>query len=182
MLENIGLVLTRLPRFPELYPDNAEIKTRMVDIYDAVLEFCANAIHVFRVGKDKSRGTRKLANAVSFATALRVLWKPFSVDFDGIRDRIAKNVDSIKAEADMAEKRSPARNAGRTRLAGPQPREASSCWQTSWMIWASMNGSFRTTPSIATSGLCSSPLSSDSARSTPRASFCSSRLQESIPR
>jgi len=104
MLENIGLVFTRLPRLPELYPDNAEIETRMVDIYDTILEFCAKAIHVFRVGKDKSLGIRKLANAVSFATALRVLWKPFSVDFDGIRDRIAKNVDSIKAEADMAEK------------------------------------------------------------------------------
>lgn len=104
MLENIGLVLTRLPRFPALYPDNAEIKSRMVDIHDAIFEFCAKARHVFRVGKDKSRGFRKFNNAVSFATALRVLWKPFSVDFDGIRDRIAKNVDSIEAEADMAEK------------------------------------------------------------------------------
>ncbi|KAK1836349.1 ankyrin repeat-containing domain protein [Podospora conica] len=104
MLENIGLVLTRLPRFPELYPDNAEIKTCMVDIYDAIFEFCAKVRHVFRVGKDKSRGIRKLTNNVSFATALRVLWKPFSVDFDGIRDRIAKNVDNIEAEADIAEK------------------------------------------------------------------------------
>jgi hypothetical protein len=46
--------------------------------------------------------------------------------------------------------------------------------------WAPMNDSSRTTPSIATSGLCSSPLSSDSTRRTPRARFCSSRLQESI--
>lgn len=105
MIENIGLVLTRLPHFPALYPDNAEIKVRMVDIHDAIFEFCAKARHVFRVGKNKSRGIRKFTNnAVSFATALRVLWKPFSVDFGGIRDRIAKNVDSIEAEADVAEK------------------------------------------------------------------------------
>lgn len=104
MLENIGLVLTRLPRFPALYPDNAEIKVRIVDIHDAIFEFCSKARHVVRVGKGKSRGIRKYSNAVSFATALRVLWKPFSVDFDGTRDRIAKNADSIEVEADMTEK------------------------------------------------------------------------------
>jgi len=104
MLENIGLVLTRLPRFPDLYPDNANIKTYMADIYDTIFEFCAKARRIFRLGKDKSHGIRKLTNAVSFATALRLLWKPFSVDFDAIKDRIAKNVASIEAEAEISEK------------------------------------------------------------------------------
>ncbi|KAK0726550.1 ankyrin repeat-containing domain protein [Apiosordaria backusii] len=104
MLENIGTILSRLERYPTLYPDNDNIKEPMVDIYKAIFELCAKAKHVFRVGKDKCHGIKRLMQAVGLATALRVLWKPFSVDFDGIKDRISKNVEAVECEAGLAEK------------------------------------------------------------------------------
>ncbi|KAK0666772.1 ankyrin repeat-containing domain protein [Cercophora samala] len=104
MLENIGTILSRLERYPTLYPDNENIKAPMVDIYIAIFEFCAQAKHVFRVGKEKCQGLKRLTHAVGLATALRVLWKPFTVDFDGIKNRISKNVEAVESEAGLAEK------------------------------------------------------------------------------
>ncbi|KAK4194345.1 ankyrin repeat-containing domain protein [Triangularia verruculosa] len=104
MLENIGTILSRLERYPTLYPDNENIKAPMVDIYIAIFDLCAKAKHVFRVGKEKCKGIKRLTQAVGLATALRVLWKPFSVDFDGIKTRIAKNVEAVESEAGLAEK------------------------------------------------------------------------------
>ncbi|KAK0636779.1 ankyrin repeat-containing domain protein [Bombardia bombarda] len=104
MLEDIGNILGRLPRYPHLYPDNDKLKTTMVEIYRSIFDFCTRARRVFRVGKEKSHGIKRFTNAVSFATALRVLWKPFSVEFGGIKDRIAKSVQVIEAEADVAER------------------------------------------------------------------------------
>ncbi|KAK4176463.1 ankyrin repeat-containing domain protein [Triangularia setosa] len=104
MLENIGTTLSRLERYPMLYPDNDNIKAPMVDIYIAIFELCGKARHVFRVGKDKCQGIKRLTQAVGLATALRVLWKPFSVDFDGIKARISKNVEAVESEAELAER------------------------------------------------------------------------------
>ncbi|CAP62321.1 uncharacterized protein PODANS_0_150 [Podospora anserina S mat+] len=104
MLENIGTILSRLERYPTLYPDNENIKAPMVDIYIAIFEFCVRAKQIFRVGKEKCQGIKRLTQAVGLATALRVLWKPFSVDFDGIKDRISKNVEAVESEAGLAEK------------------------------------------------------------------------------
>ncbi|KAK3390052.1 ankyrin repeat-containing domain protein [Podospora didyma] len=104
MLADIGTVLTRLPRYPHLYPGNDDLQKPMIDIFNAIFEFCAQARHIFRLGQEKSRGIKRFTNAVGFATALRVLWKPFNVDFGSIRERITKNVQAIEAEADIAEK------------------------------------------------------------------------------
>ncbi|KAK3943389.1 ankyrin repeat-containing domain protein [Diplogelasinospora grovesii] len=104
MLEEVGTVLSRLPRYPHLYPDNDNLRQAMVDIYQAIFELVTKARHVFRVGKQRSHGIKMFTNAVGLATALRVLWKPFHVQFGGIKDRISKRVQAIEAEADVAEK------------------------------------------------------------------------------
>ncbi|KAK3318708.1 ankyrin repeat-containing domain protein [Apodospora peruviana] len=104
MLEDIGLVLSRLPRYPHLYPDNKNLKEYMVNIYSAIFDFCTKARRVFRLGKERSRGIKRLTTAVGLVTALRVLWKPFKVEFGGIKTRIERSVQAIESEADVAER------------------------------------------------------------------------------
>jgi hypothetical protein len=103
-MEEIGHILNRLPRYPHLYPDNPKLKASLVDIYQAIFDFCTRARRVFRLGKSKSSGLKRFSNAVALATAIRLIWKPFSVQFSGIKERLAKNVSALETEADVAEK------------------------------------------------------------------------------
>jgi hypothetical protein len=104
MLESMGLILARLPRLPHLYPDNATLKEAVVNIYQDIFDFCVKAKHVFRTGKTHFCGIKTFKSAVGFTTALRLVWKPFKVQFGDIKDRIARNVETIDAEADLAER------------------------------------------------------------------------------
>ena len=104
MLEDIGHLLSRLPRYPELYPDNEKLKQAIASIYASIFDFCFKAKHVFRAGKGKNGAIKKISNAVSLATAIRLLWKPFNVQFGAIKTEIANSVAIIETEADLAEK------------------------------------------------------------------------------
>src|SRR4051812_28737936 len=104
MLEEIGSLLKRLPRALRLYPDNDILQTAAMAIYKDIFDFATRAKHVFRVGKSRCQGIIALRNAVNLVSALRLVWKPFDVQFGDIKARIAKNVTAIENEADMAEK------------------------------------------------------------------------------
>ncbi len=104
MIEEMGQILGRLPRCLRLYPDNKILQDAVVVIYRAIFDFCAKARHVFRLGKSRSHGIKSLKNVVGFASALRVVWKPFNVQFGDIKERMARSVSAIEAEADVAEK------------------------------------------------------------------------------
>ncbi|RDW72765.1 uncharacterized protein DSM5745_07937 [Aspergillus mulundensis] len=105
MFEEIGYNLGRLRRFPRLYPDNDVLTESMVDIFQAILEFCSKARAVFRQGKnDQSSGRLFSTSAVSFRAAWKVVWKPFTAQFGDIMDRINTSMSRIEQEVDLAEK------------------------------------------------------------------------------
>jgi hypothetical protein len=104
MVGDIGRILNHLPRYAHLYPENKNLGEAMITIYRAIFDFCFEAKHVFRVGKQKSCGMKSIRDVVSLTSVIRLLWKPFSVQFGGIKGRIEKAVAMIDAEADLAER------------------------------------------------------------------------------
>lgn len=53
MLQQIGLHLNSLRRFPRLYPHNERLETAMVDVYRVIFRFCTDARNVFKKVSDK---------------------------------------------------------------------------------------------------------------------------------
>jgi hypothetical protein len=104
MLEEMGSLLTRLPRYPCLYADSEKLKECIVAIYKDIFDFCKRARDVFRLGKSRCHGMLSFKNAVSFASAIRLLWKPFSVQFGDIKGSIEKSVTAFTQEVDILER------------------------------------------------------------------------------
>ncbi|KAL2793672.1 ankyrin repeat-containing domain protein [Aspergillus keveii] len=103
MFEEIGYNLTCLRRYPRLYPDNDVLKESMVDIFQAIVEFCTKARDVFQQGKNQ-HSTPRVFNSVGLRAAWKLIWKPFKVQFGGIIDRIKGSMSRIEHEVDLAEK------------------------------------------------------------------------------
>ena len=53
MLQQIGLHLNSLRRFPRLYPHNDRLETAMVEVYRVIFRFCTDARNVFKKVSDK---------------------------------------------------------------------------------------------------------------------------------
>lgn len=63
MLQQIGLNLNSLRRFPRLYPHNKRLETSMVDVYRVIFTFCTDARNVFKKVNDKKvcqKGDRRI--------------------------------------------------------------------------------------------------------------------------
>ncbi|KAF2108794.1 ankyrin repeat-containing domain protein [Lophiotrema nucula] len=104
MLEEIGNILLRLPRAMRLYPDNKHLQKAVLAIYQDIFEFTSRARDVSRVGKNRSHWLFSMKHVVGFVATLRLVWKPFDVQFGAIKKRILKNVGDIETGADIAEK------------------------------------------------------------------------------
>jgi hypothetical protein len=103
MFEEIGYNLTCLRRYPRLYPDNDVLKESMVEIFQAIVEFCTKARDVFQQGRNQ-HSTPRVFNSVGLRAAWKLIWKPFKVQFGGIIDRIKGSMSRIEHEVDLAEK------------------------------------------------------------------------------
>jgi hypothetical protein len=75
----------------------------MVEIFQAMFDFLTKAAAVFRVGQQRSQGIRSIGS-VGFSAAIKIIWKPFKVQFGDIIDRISRCIEDIEAEVDIAEK------------------------------------------------------------------------------
>jgi ankyrin repeat protein len=104
MLQDIGETLKRIPRNLRLYPDNQNLHSSVKIIFENIFEFSTKAKHVFRMGRSKTNGRKSMNIVVSLTASLKLLWKPFEVQFGEIRDNIAKSVTDIETEAELAEK------------------------------------------------------------------------------
>lgn len=104
MLQDIGETLKMIPRNFRLYPDNKSLQESVKTIFENIFDFSVKAKHVFRTCKSKSSGRSSLSVIVSLTAALRLLWKPFEVQFGTIKANIANSVTAIEVEADLAEK------------------------------------------------------------------------------
>ncbi|KAI1869012.1 uncharacterized protein JN550_005999 [Neoarthrinium moseri] len=104
MASDIGGLLNRLPRYAHLYPKNDKLEQAIRTIYSAIFDFCSQARNVFRKGGERTCSMKSVRDVVTFASVVRILWKPFSVQFGTIKNRIEKAVGMIDDEADLAER------------------------------------------------------------------------------
>ncbi|KAJ5439445.1 uncharacterized protein N7458_010443 [Penicillium daleae] len=103
MFEEIGYILSCLRRYPRLYPDNKILRESMVEIFQAIMQFCTRARDVFHQGKKHQSGIRAL-NPVGLHAAWKLIWKPFKLQFGDIMDQIRSSLTRIDHEVDIAEK------------------------------------------------------------------------------
>lgn len=59
MLEQIGYNLSRLKRYPRLYPNNAELSQAMAHVYRHIFLFCEKARVAFGEGKRKKDNSKQ---------------------------------------------------------------------------------------------------------------------------
>jgi hypothetical protein len=104
MLESIGVILSNIPRYAQLYPNNTKLQEYMVGIYQTIFDFCLKARHVFRIGKVRSCAIKSFKAAVSVSAAIRLAWKPFDSQFGEVKQRLEKLVAAVTVEADLAER------------------------------------------------------------------------------
>ena len=59
MFEQIGYNLSRLRRYPRLYPDSEQLMKALVEVYKNIIKFCAKAREVFMEGKKRRSRCKK---------------------------------------------------------------------------------------------------------------------------
>ena len=118
MLQQIGLNLNSLRRFPRLYPHNQRLEAAMVDVYRLIFRFCSEARNVFYKANDKKsckKGNLKTSttsrNSLTMETAMvglqsmiKLVWKPFKVQFGDMQEELSTCMDRVSAEVELAEK------------------------------------------------------------------------------
>ncbi|KAL8695828.1 MAG: hypothetical protein Q9224_003129, partial [Gallowayella concinna] len=117
MLQQVGLHLNSLRRFPHLYPHNERLEAAMVDVYRIIFRFCTEARNVFKKVRDKmvcQKGKRqpmdvrqasKLnAGMIGMRSMIKLVWKPFKSQFGDLQVDLATGMERVSAEVDIAEK------------------------------------------------------------------------------
>jgi hypothetical protein len=105
MIEIMGLHLSQLRRLPQLFPNNEQLKSFMVEVYQIMFEFCSKARSVF-VQASKRNGKNHLcaATPVGLSTMIKLIWKPFKVQFGDIRTKLSECMTKIDHKINLAEK------------------------------------------------------------------------------
>ncbi|KAI4109132.1 MAG: hypothetical protein LQ339_001938, partial [Xanthoria mediterranea] len=101
MLEQVGLHLNSLRRFPRLYPNNRRLEDAMVDVYRIIFRFCTEARNVFKKVSGKKVCPKSM---VGLRSGIKLVWKPFKSQFGDLRDALSTAMDKVSTEVDIAEK------------------------------------------------------------------------------
>ncbi|KAL8801160.1 MAG: hypothetical protein Q9182_004665 [Xanthomendoza sp. 2 TL-2023] len=101
MLQQVGLHLNSLRRFPYLYPHNERLETAMVDVYRIIFRFCTEARNVFKKVSDKTICHKSL---IGLRSMVKIVWKPFKSQFGDLQVDLATAMERVSAEVDIAEK------------------------------------------------------------------------------
>ncbi|KAI4248968.1 MAG: hypothetical protein LQ352_005786 [Teloschistes flavicans] len=101
MLQQIGLNLNSLRRFPRLYPHNKRLETSMVDVYRVIFTFCTDARNVFKKVNDKKVCQKGMIGLRSMA---KMAWKPFKAQFGEYQSELSSCMDRVSTEVEIAEK------------------------------------------------------------------------------
>ena len=102
MLQQVGLNLNSLRRFPRLYPHNDRLASAMVDVYQQIFEFCSRAREVFMEAIEKK--AKRICIPAGMQTMSKLIWKPFKIQFGEIHDKLLSCMDRVEIEVDLAEK------------------------------------------------------------------------------
>ncbi|KAI4086273.1 MAG: hypothetical protein LQ344_007691 [Seirophora lacunosa] len=101
MLQQIGLHLNSLRRFPRLYPHNERLETAMVDVYRVIFRFCTDARTVFKKVSDKKVCQKGM---IGLRSMVKLVWKPFKAQFKDLQDELSTSMDKVSTEVEIAEK------------------------------------------------------------------------------
>ncbi|KAL8831739.1 MAG: hypothetical protein Q9170_005169 [Blastenia crenularia] len=101
MLQQIGLHLNSLRRFPRLYPHNDRLETAMVDVYRIIFRFCTDARNVFKKVSDKKVCQKGM---IGLRSMVKLVWKPFKAQFGDLQDELSTSMDRVSTEVEIAEK------------------------------------------------------------------------------
>lgn len=101
-LQQIGLNLNSLRRFPRLYPHNDRLASSMVDVYQKIFEFCSKARTVFVEARE--RRSQKICIPIGLQTMSKLIWKPFKVQFGELQSELSACMERVEVEVDLAEK------------------------------------------------------------------------------
>lgn len=117
MLEQIGYNISRLKRYPQLYPITV-LEQAMAHVYRHIFLFCEKARAAFGEGKRKKEKSKipvyiyvacilmcsPVFNFTGVRVAMKLIWKSFKVQFEETQQSIAMYVDVIEKEVSIAEK------------------------------------------------------------------------------
>ncbi|KAL8993605.1 MAG: hypothetical protein Q9169_006219 [Polycauliona sp. 2 TL-2023] len=101
MLEQVGLHLNSLRRFPRLYPHNERLENAMVDVYRIIFRFCTDARNVFKKVSDKKICQKGM---IGLRSMVKLVWKPFKSQFGDLRDDLSTAMEMVSTEVEIAEK------------------------------------------------------------------------------
>ncbi|KAL8647244.1 MAG: hypothetical protein Q9226_006514 [Calogaya cf. arnoldii] len=101
MLEQVGLHLNSLRRFPRLYPHNERLEDAMVDGYRIIFRFCTDARNVFKKVSDKKVCQKGM---IGLRSMIKLVWKPFKTQFGDLREDLSTAMEKVSTEVDIAEK------------------------------------------------------------------------------
>ncbi|KAG4428800.1 hypothetical protein IFR05_015719 [Cadophora sp. M221] len=105
MMEIMGLNLSQLRRLPQLFPNNEQLKTFMVEVFQIMFDFCGKARHVFvKASERTSKNHLRAVTPVGLSTLIKLVWKPFKIQFGEIRTRLTEVMSKIEFEINLAEK------------------------------------------------------------------------------
>ncbi len=105
MMEIMGLNLSQLRRLPQLFPNNDQLKSFMVEVFQIMFEFCTSARHVFvRASERTSKSHLRAITPIGLSTLIKLVWKPFKLQFGEIRSRLTEVMAKIEFEINLAEK------------------------------------------------------------------------------
>ncbi|KAI4274984.1 MAG: hypothetical protein LQ337_003548 [Flavoplaca oasis] len=101
MLEQVGLYLNSLRRFPRLYPHNERLEAAMVDVYRIIFRFCTDARNVFKKVSEKKVCQKGM---IGIRSMIKLVWKPFKAQFGDLRANLSAAMEQVSAEVEIAEK------------------------------------------------------------------------------
>lgn len=88
----------------------------MVDVFHIMFEFCKKARHVFvKASERTSKNHLRAVTPFGLSTLIKLVWKPFKVQFGEIRTRLSEFMAKNDYEINLAEKEEA--HAERTRAA-----------------------------------------------------------------
>ena len=129
MLQQIGLNLRSLRRFPRLYPHNDHLALAMVDVYRKIFEFCSKARRIFVEARE--RREKKICIPIGLQTMTKLIWKPFKEEFGDINNELLACMERVDLEVDLAEKEEAHLERGR---AEDERRAQSFRWEKTLMV------------------------------------------------
>ncbi|KAL9010697.1 MAG: hypothetical protein Q9173_004396 [Seirophora scorigena] len=101
MLQQIGLHLNSLRRFPRLYPHNERLETAMVEVYRIIFRFCTDARNVFKKVSDKKVCQKGM---IGLRSMVKLVWKPFKAQFKDLQNELSTSMEKVSTEVEIAEK------------------------------------------------------------------------------